>query len=427
MPGRSLAALTVFTLALVACSRPATPARAASPDGPSPQAPVSSAPSAPAPSPSPALAPGGADFSKEVRLLYRVVACGGDEPLPPPLDPARLEEYCGWLVPRLAAYERDYLGKARPFLAARRPANLPPKVVYPFGGGDLLTALTTYPDALEYTTLSLEHAGDPRRLAGLAGAPLSQNLAEVRRRMKGLFAYAESTSENLMQMEKSEVPGQLAFFVVALAVHGFEPVSLRYFRLEPDGALHYLTAEEIAASEKTLAQKLNKSWTSPDFSVAFSNSELAFKPKGKEGPLRVHRHIAVNLSDENLKRDPATLRFLDAQGEVAAMTKAASYLLWAEGFSRIRDYLLGHMVFMVSESTGIPPGDAARAGFEMETWGRFSGPYLLARKSVADDFRKLWAEQPYRELNFRYGYPDASGHHHLLITRPKAKAAVAAK
>jgi len=413
----------MFVLALAACSRPATPARAANPvQSPAP-APVPSAP--PTPSLRPALAPGGADFSKEVRLLYRVVACGGDEPLPAALDPARVEEYCGWLVPRLAAYERDYLSKARPFLAARRPANLPPAVVYPFGGGDLLTALTTYPDAVEYTTLSLEHAGDPRRLAGLDGAPLAQNLAEVRRRIRGLFAYAESTSENLMQLEKSDIPGQLAFFVVALAVHGYEPVSLRYFRLEPDGALHYLTAEEITAAEKTLARKLNKAWTSPDFSVAFSNAELVFKPKGKEGPLRVHRHIAVNLSDENLRRDPAALRFLEAQGQVAAMTKAASYLLWAEGFTKIRDYLLGHMVFMISDSTGIAPGDAARAGFEMETWGRFSGPYLLARKSVADEFRKLWAEQPYRELKFRYGYPDASGHHHLLITRPKAKTAAA--
>ena len=415
----------MFALALAACSRPATPARAANPAQSAAPAPVPSAAPAQTPSLLPALAPGGADFSKEVRLLYRVVACGGGEPLPAPLEPARAEEYCGWLVPRLAAYERDYLSKARPFLAARRPATLPPAVVYPFGGGDLLTALTTYPDAIAYTTLSLEHAGDPRRLAGLDGAQLAQNLAEVRRRMKGLFAYAESTSENLMQLEKSEIPGQLAFFVVALAVHGYEPVSLRYFRLEPDGALHYLSAEEIAAVEKTPAQRLNKAWTSPDFSVAFSNAELVFRPKGKEGPLRVHRHIAVNLSDENLRRDPAPLRYLEAQGEVAAMTKAASYLLWAEGFTKIRDYLLGHMVFMVSDSTGIAPGDAIRAGFEMETWGRFSGPYLLARKSVADEFRKLWAEQPYRELTFRYGYPDASGHHHLLITRPKAKVAAA--
>ena len=359
-----------------------------------------------------------------MRLLYRVVACGGGEPLVA-VDEGVVDEYCKWLVPRLAEYERDYLAKARPFLAARRPASLPGTVVYPFGGGDLLTALTTYPDAVEYTTLSLEHAGDPRRLAGLDKAQLAFSLTEVRRRIKGLLAYAESTSENMMQLEKADVPGQLAFFVVALAAHGFEPVSLRYFRLEPDGSLHYLTSEEIAADENTRARKLNKVWVSPDFSVSFSNAEVVFKPVGKEGPLRVHRHLAANLSDEHLKEEPWVLRHLEAKGPVAAMTKAASYLLWAEGFGLIRDYLLGHMVFMFSDSTGIAPSAAAAAGFEMETWGKFSGPFLAAKKSVADEYRKLWADQPVRPLPFRYGYPDASGQSHLVITRPKPRAEAA--
>jgi len=338
-----------------------------------------------------------------------------------PLDAAVVDDYCRWLVPRLAEYERDYLSQARPFLAARRPASLPARVVYPFGGGDLLSALTTYPDALEYTTLSLEHAGDPRRLAGLDKTQLAASLAEVRKRTRGLLAYAESTSENMMQLEKSDVPGQLAFFVVALRAHGLEPVSLRYFRLEPDGSLHYLTADEIASDEQTRARKLNKVWVSPEFSVSFSNSELVFRPRGTDGPLRVHRHLAVNLSDDHLKAGSPVLKHLEAKGEVAAMTKAASYLLWAEGFTRVRDYLLGHMAFMVSDSTGIAPGDAARAGFEMETWGRFSGPFLVARKSVAEEYRKVWAEQPSRDLPFRYGYPDASGQNHMVITRPRAK------
>jgi hypothetical protein len=313
------------------------------------------------------------------------------------------------------------LSKARPFLAARRPPSLPSAVVYPFGGGDLLSALTTYPDALEYTTLSLEHAGDPQRLAGFDKTQLASNLAEVRRRIKGLFTYAESTSENMMQLEKSDVPGQLAFFLVALRAHGLEPVSLRFFRLEPDGSVHYLTADEITAGEKTRARKLSKVWVSPEFSASFSNAELQFKPRDKDGPLRVHRHIAVNLSDDHLKEDPAVLKHLEAKGEVAAMTKAASYLLWAEGFTRVRDYLLGHMVFMISDSTAMAPSDAARAGFEMETWGKFSGPFLLARKAVADEYRKLWAEQPSRDLPFRYGYPDASGQNHMVITRPRPK------
>ena len=73
-----------------------------------------------------------------------------------------------------------------------------------------------------------------------------------------------------MQLEKSDVPGQLTFFMVALRVHGYEPVSLRYFRLEPGGGIRYLAAEDIAAGGRTKAQRLNQAWVSPDFPVSFA-------------------------------------------------------------------------------------------------------------------------------------------------------------
>lgn len=373
------------------------------------------------------LPEGGADWSAEARLLFRVVACGGDEPLPPAFDAAVVEEHCRWLKERIEPYRNDYLVRLNAFFAPRRPKDLPRTVVYPFGGGDLLSALATYPDGLEFTTLSLEHAGDPRRIKDLDTARLRTGLLEVEKRVKGLFAYAESTSENMMQLQRGDIPGQLAFFLVALRAHGYEPVGLRYFRLEPSGAVHYLTTEEIAAEEGTRARKLSSVWVSPDFAEAFSNAELTFRKAGeKDAPLRVHRHIAANLADAHLRKDPSVLLHLEAKGKVAAMTKAASYLLWAEGFSLVCKYLVEHMAFMVSDSTGLPPGIALRAGFTMETYGRFEGPFLAARKSVADEYKKLWSEQPPRELNFRYGYPDSSKSNHLVITRPAPPLAAAA-
>lgn len=416
--------LVAVVLLLGACGREATaPAQAA----PAPAAPAQATPAPPAPpSPLPPLPEGGADFSAEARLLFRVVACGGSEPLPDTVDAAVVDEHCRWLQERVDPYRNDYLVRLTPFFAARRPADLPRTVVYPFGGGDLLTALATYPDGLEFTTLSLEHAGDPRRIKGLEGARLRTSLLEVEKRVGGLFAYAESTSENMMQLQRGDIPGQIAFFLVALRAHGYEPVGLRYFRLEPSGSIHYLSAEEIAAEEGKRARKLSAVWVSPDFGEAFSNSELTFRKAGeKDAPLRVHRHLAANLADAHLREDPSLLRHLEAKGKIAAMTKAASYLLWAEGFARIGQYLVDHMVFMVSDSTGLPPSVLTKAGFTLETYGRFEGPYLAARKSVADEYRKAWSEQPVRELNFRYGYPDSSKSNHLVIVRPRPPVAAA--
>ena len=101
------------------------------------------------------------------------------------------------------------------------------------------------------------------------------------------------------------------------------------------------------------------------------------------------------------------------------MTKAASYLLWSDAFSSVRDYLLGHMVFMISDSTGVPPAFAAKAGFVEETYGTFKGSLLRASVRHNRDFRKLWQGQPRRALPFRYGY--LSGHEpHLLVAKKSA-------
>jgi len=74
---------------------------------------------------------------------------------------------------------------------------------------------------------------------------------------------------------------------------------------------------------------------------------------------------------------------------------------------------------MVSDSTGIPPRFARKAGFVQETYGKFTGPFLEASKQHSADFVKLWEEQPSRPLPFRYGYPEAEKHWHMLITKKK--------
>jgi hypothetical protein len=379
-------------------------------------------PAAPA-TPSP---PEGKDFGDDARLLYRVLACAGDETLPPALDVATLEAHCAQLAPRMQRYRDRYLKVAAPFLAELRPKELPATVVYPFGGGDLLSALTTYPDAREITTLSLELSGDPRRLRGLDPQRLRDSLDLIRRTIGPLLAQNDSTSENLMKGQQNDIPGQVGFFVVALAVHGFEPVAMRYFRIEPDGRLHYLSAAEIDAGDDTQARSLKGSWTPPDFAPVFANVEIAFRERGLAGAaLRVHRHIGANLADGPLKKDPSVLRYLESRGRVAAMTKAASYLLWRPDFSLVRRYLLDHMAFMVSDSTGIPPRLAEKAGFEQETYGTFAGSFLGADSGVNQQFRALWRSQPKRKLPFRYGYLDSALTFHMLVTRPARDARVA--
>jgi hypothetical protein len=360
------------------------------------------------------------DFIAEAKVIYRVVNCGGADPLPANLDAKVVDTHCAEMAKRYEAIKKRYFEPAAKFFAGLRPKDLPTTVVYPFGGGDLISALVTYPDAKEITTISLEHAGDPTRLPKLdKKAKLKEALGAFRDSVNGLLELHDSTSENMRKLEVGGIPGQLAFHMTGMTAHGYEPVSLKYFKLEDNGQVHYYSQAEIDALAPKIAKKKRPSWVDTDISEAYSNMELTFRKAGDaSGPLIVHRHFAWNLGDNGFKGGPLE-KHLQAKGKIVAMTKAASYLIWSSSFRAIRDYLLTNMVWMASDSTGIEPKAAKKAGFVQTTYGTYKGAFLEeAIPSVNEQMLEMWEKQPKRKLPFRYGYPDNEKHVHLMITAP---------
>jgi hypothetical protein len=358
----------------------------------------------------------GEDFIAQTRVLFRVAACGPSGELPPRFDAAVVARHCEELGRAYDDYKKGWVDLAKPFLASIEPKNLPRRVVYPFGGGDLASALTTFPEATEITTISLEPAGDVRPIDRLGADHLSRELAIHRAHLERLFEKAHSRTDNLEKESRTELPGEILFALAALVVHGDEPVSLRYFRVRSDGAVSYVTREDLDAA----ARKPR------DLHALLENVELRFRSAAASGaPVQVLRHISFNLDDFHMKADGSLLAYLNEtvgeKGKVAAMTKAASHLLWNDHFALIRGWLLDHTDWMVSDSTGVPPRFAQPSGFVQETYGTFAGPapFGLLDARDADDFKHLFLAQPPRDLPFRYGYPDSSGHAHLIVTRRK--------
>ena len=124
-------------------------------------------------------------------------------------------------------------------------------------------------------------------------------------------------------------------------------MSLRYFKLTEDGEMRYLTDADLDRRSTALKDvgKRNRE---------LANIELQFRKQGATRE-QIYRHIMANLDDAHLKATPAPLRHLQQKGKVAAMTKAASYLLSFDEFSTMRKYVIEHVEWMVSDSTGLPP------------------------------------------------------------------------
>jgi len=347
------------------------------------------------------------DFIPVTQTLARVAACAAVGKIPEQFDARVVDKHCQQLAALEAKWRQTWLAQAQPFFAAVVPRDVPPTVVYPFGGGDLLTALVVYPNATEITTLSLEPAGDPRSINALAPGELDSMLGDVREKVNHLLHYGHSKTTDMGKLPKSKLPGDLTYALVALEINQFDPVAVRFFRLGPQGEVIYMTGDDIANMPESKTRR------SP-----FANLEIQYVPRGSGsgGPRRTFRHIAANLDDKHMAADPSVLRHLEPKGPVAAITKAASYLLWWNTFSHIREYLLRNMVWMISDSTGIPPDEATAAGFEQIPYGRFDGPFLGGGIRPTEVFRKLWAEKA-QPLAFRFGYPDIGNHDHLLITR----------
>lgn len=365
----------------------------------------------------------GANFAAQVKTLFRVGACGNDDAVPAPFDKVAVDAYCKDLLAAYATYRKDWVDVAMPFLAKLVPSDTPSTVVYPFGGGDMMGAIATYPNGTEYTTISLEAAADIRKIDSVPQKQLKPELARYLSVLSKYFEKAHSRTDNLDLGTKSVLPGEILFDLVALAVHGYEPVALRYFHFQPDGSLKYVEQTEIDAGDA--AVKAGKKKREDVDAQLFDDMELLFRKKGDDkAPLKTLRHVAMNLDDDHLKADPKLVKHLESKGaKVAAMTKAASHLLWSDSFSIIRNYLATHMDWMISDSTGFTPTYAKKMGFVQDTYGSFTWPepFGLVDNKNADDLRKLFLANPHTELSFRYGYPDndhKGGHHgHILVTR----------
>jgi hypothetical protein len=387
--------------------KPAVPASStpsAATDGTPPPASSGEATAADAAAPEAPLE--GTQFTKEIQAAFRVAACGGpDAWLPPQIDRKLVDTHCTAQQAQFAEYKKEWLDVAGPFIAKLRPAGLPTTVVYPFGGGDLVSALATFPDGTEFTTVSLEIAGDIRPIDKADNKRLGPELAQLRDHLGKLFLKAHSRTINLDIETRGAIPGEVAFTMAALAIHGFEPLTLRYFTFNPDGTLKWLTEDDIAKNK------------ADGRAGPFANAEIRFHKPG-DPKVRILRHVAYDLSDQNLKRFPALLKHLEAKGTVSAMTKAASHLLWDDAnFSVIRDYLMTHTEWMISDTTGVPPRIAKKYGFVQDVYGAYEWPepFGTVNNTDAQAFHDLFKSAT--PITFRYGYPDNKSHGHIVVTR----------
>jgi hypothetical protein len=357
-----------------------------------------------------------AELVSEARELLIIGACADGTPTK--VKPEAIASHCKAMKKMQAEYKASWQANATAFFSEHVPKNIPKTVVYPFAGGDLASALAVFPDADEITTIALEPAGDPRALAKLSEKDVATQLTLSAKGMDLLYRRNYSHTMDMIDfMRGAKLPTQLIFSLSALSLYGYEPTSMKYFTLVDGGAIKYLTKADLDAADKI--KDVGKR------NMALANVEIKFKKIGGKKE-QTFRHLVANLDDQHLKKSPLALEHLTKKGRVAAMTKAASFLLMFDGFNTMRKYIIDNVDWMVSDATGLSPKYGKTVGFEYETHGTFERSEMDAGAPFSPVWAAEFKAQPKRDLKFRFGYPDHKFRNHLIIMR-KAGAKAAAK
>ncbi len=299
------------------------------------------------------------EFTAELRALSAVAACDGTA-IPEGFDAKAVAKHCADLDAIMQGYVEKWAKPARGFFDALVPKDIPRTVVYPFGGADLLTALAVYPNLTELTSISLEAGGDPRSILRVEPKTFAEHLGLHRKFLGKLVHWNHSRTLDLALLKGTPFPSQMIFALIGLRTHGYEAVRLRAVRLEADGKVHYFTRADLAAADAK-AEGLKGSARNRKLNDLFAGYELEFKKAGvASAPVQVYRHFQANLDNDHLAEDPRILKHLEAKGNVAAITKAASYLLWWGNFKTIRELLMEKVVWMIPMALGAQPDAPAR-------------------------------------------------------------------
>jgi len=270
-------------------------------------------------------------------------------------------------------------------------------VFYPFSGPDVLYADTLFPNSKYLHMAGLEPVGTMPDLAALQkDDKLGPYLAQVKTSLFTILAASFFKTKDMKNDFNNQlVDGLMPAMVVFLARQGCTIDSIQYVVLDPAGTLHLHGA---GSGE-------------PGVQVTYF--------QGDRSNLRVLLYFQADLGNDGLKANPGFVRLMHRLGPGVTYLKAASYLLYEDYFSTIRDGILDNSVGVVEDDSGIPFHDFNPSEWDVIPYGNYTGPIALFKEHNQPDLTGFYAKTPHQPLPFGSGYKFNASISSLLVAKKK--------
>jgi hypothetical protein len=250
---------------------------------------------------------------------------------------------------------------------------------YPFGGPDILNALSFFPTCRRYILFGLEHVGQMPDLDAMH----EQDKARLLRDMLKAQRYIVRRN----------------FFVTSYMSGDLNTPNLK-------GVLPMLCATIVRMGYTVTDIELANLDGSTPFTGKRPRLARVHFRHGVDGAAQELDFASFDASDDGLGRDADFLAYMEPVRPTVTLIKASSYLLHDQAFTRMRGLVEDKSTLLVQDDTGLPYALMLRDGFKVELYGNYVGTIPAFRYRYQNNLAAAYKEQS-REQGNRLPLPFA--------------------
>jgi hypothetical protein len=293
-------------------------------------------------------------------------------------DPA-WQEHAGFFEKAFAKLNVRQLAKLHNWQSTYLPESRDryPVVYYMFSGPDLLYVDQFFPNASVYIMCGKEPLGpppDPTRIQDLSVA--FRNLENAMN--ASLTTSYFITEEMKVNLQQQNLGGTVPILYVFLARAGKTIRQVSYISLDSGGGIHQ-----------------NRGGT-PGVRIEYTDNQ--------SGLAQTLYYFTTDISNGGISSSPGFMNFCAQHGVGAAFLKSSSYLMFEEGFSRVRNFLLDHSQLIVQDDSGIPVVNFNRGKWNLRLFGTYVGPLDIFRQYNQPRLHELFRESNPPPFPIGFGY-----------------------
>ncbi|MGF1490405.1 MAG: hypothetical protein ACFBSE_25225 [Prochloraceae cyanobacterium] len=263
-------------------------------------------------------------------------------------------------------------------------------VFYPFSGPDFLYAYNLFPKAKKFVLVGLEPVGKLPDLTVNSGNNNNYKLQQARGSLYAILQWSFfRTNDMKVDMAKQ---GNLPVIALFMARTNNKILDVEYISLDGNGEVK---KEGIGS---------------------IPGVKIDFVSAGEKEPKTLY-YFSTDLSNHGLQQRPQLTKFVKQElNQPVTYLKAASYLMYYNSFSQIKNFILSESSKLLQDDSGMPLTSFDRNQWDLTFYGNYTQPISLFSNRYQPQLRRIYqSDRSIKPLDFGIGYKFQVNQSNLML------------